>query len=93
MEEDAIWSQEKQTIKQIVDDCVMKISEHVDAVQIIITHHNTEVGQTMSYEKGRGNIHARIGVASEWVEVQKQYVKNWAIRKDQEEDGDGTGDS
>ncbi len=80
------WDKEKERIKGIVDECVSKMGEHVDAVQVIVSYHNTDANNTMSYEKGAGNIHTRIGVVAEWMEAQKQYVRNWAIRKDQEEE-------
>jgi len=80
------WDKEKERIKGIVDECVAKIGEHVDAVQVIVSLHNNDIKNTMSYEKGSGNFHTRIGVVSEWVETQRQYVRNWAICKDQEDE-------
>lgn len=85
-EQHSEWDQEKERIKKVVDDCVSRIKEHVDAVQIIISHHNDDSNNTMSYEKGSGNWHARIGVTQEWLETQRQFVKNWAIREDQKEE-------
>lgn len=82
MENKSEWEIEKETIKRVVDECADKIAEHVDAVQIIVTHHSHDEGNTMSYEKGNGNMHARLGVITEWVQIQRQYAKNWAIRKD-----------
>lgn len=79
------WDNEKDRIRQVVDECCAKISEHCGAVQIIVSYHNHEAG-TMSYEKGSGSFHARLGAIAEWMEVQRQYAKNWAIRKDNEDE-------
>lgn len=80
---DKEWEQEKLRIKTIVDECVSKISEHVDAVQVIVSHYNLDANNTMSYEKGAGNFHTRLGSVHEWIEVQRQYERNWAIKNDQ----------
>lgn len=85
MTTDQQWDSEKDAIKKIVDECVTRIGEHVDAVQVIVSHHNTDTNNTMSYEKGSGNFHTRLGVIVEWVEVQRQYERSWAIRKEKED--------
>lgn len=84
--EEQQWEAEKANIKKIVDECVARIGEHVDAVQVILTHHNSDVNHTMTYEKGSVNFHARLGAISEWMEVQRQYSKNWAIRLESEDE-------
>lgn len=85
MTTDEQWDEEKARIKKIVDECVAKIGEHVDAVQVIVSQHSPEVNNTMSYEKGSGNFHTRLGAVSEWVEVQRQYSRCWAIKQDGED--------
>lgn len=84
--EESEWDQEKERIKKIVDDCVAKIGEHADAVQVIVSHHNHDSNNTMSYDKGSGNFHTRLGSVHEWIEVQRQYARNWAINKDKEDE-------
>lgn len=86
--EESEWDQEKDRIKKIVDDCVAKIGEHVDAVQVIVSHHNQDASNTMSYEKGSGNFHTRLGSVQEWIEVQRQHARNWAIRNDNKDNED-----
>lgn len=80
------WEVEKAAITKIVDECVSKIKEHVDAVQVHVSHHNSDLDNTMSYERGGGNMHTRLGVVKEWLDTQRQYVKNWAIRNDKRDE-------
>lgn len=80
------WEAEKEVIGKIVDECVSRIKEHADAVQIIVSQHNSDLENTMSYTQGSGSMHTRIGVTQEWLDTQRQYVKNWAIRNDKKEE-------
>lgn len=79
------WDSEKAAIVKLVDECVAKLGEHIDVVHILVCHGNANK-TTMTYEKGCGNFHARLGMIFEWLEVQKQYQRNWAIRKEEEKE-------
>lgn len=83
---DQQWEEEKKRITQIVDECAARIREHVDTVQIFVSLQRDDASNTMTYEKGAGNFCARFGQTVEWVEIQKQYQRNWANRKDAEDE-------
>ena len=69
-----------------VNKFVDEIGEFTDSVQVVVTYPSLDGnGSTQCYERGTGNYYARLGAILEWVDVQKQYSRNWAIRKDNED--------
>lgn len=60
------------------------LSEHFDSVQIFVTKHSGGAERSDSYETGRGNFYARLGQVMEFLSIQDQYQRNWAVRKDNE---------
>lgn len=77
----------KKFVTDLVDKCAMQIGEHVDSVQIFVTKQSEDGSNTtIFYEKGQGNFYSRFAQAFEFVEIQRQYMRNYAIRKDQQKD-------
>lgn len=78
----------KEEIKKLVDDHVSQIREHVDSVKVFVTFPTDDgTGETAGYESGSGNFYAQFGQINEWLNIQRQYQKNWAIRRDTEKHG------
>lgn len=73
-------------LQKLVDDVNAKLLEHFDSVRIFVTLHNGGEAVTQSYETGGGNFCAQFGQVMEWVTIQKQFQKNYAIKKDNEEE-------
>lgn len=70
----------------MVDDHVAQIREHVDSVRIFVTFDSDDgTSETTAYDSGKGNIYAQQGHIQEWLTINKQYQKNFAIRKDEED--------
>lgn len=73
--------------KQITEKCdrfASEIMELCDSAQVFVTFHDGGRENTGSYECGKGNFYARQGQVAEFLEIQRQYQKNWAIRKENE---------
>lgn len=79
-------SEEKSQLQSIVERHAGQLGEHFQSVRIFVTR-NTEDGEsnTVALDSGCGNFYAQLGQIREWMSIQEQYQKNWAIRKDQEE--------
>lgn len=77
---------EKNELKKIVDDAASKLGEHFQSVRIFVTR-NSEDGEpnTIAIDSGGGNFYAQIGQVRAWLDIQLQYQRNWAIRKDNED--------
>lgn len=73
-------------LREKVDTVVAQLSEHFDSVIIFMTLHNGGKETTQFYEAGRGNFYAQLGQVREWLTIQDQYQKNWAIRKDKDKE-------
>lgn len=69
-------------IRSLVDDACIRLIEHVDSVQIMVTFHAENGETTSSYEKGMGNFFARLGQVSEWLAMQREYERCEARRRD-----------
>lgn len=78
---------ERDQIKEMVKAAVRTLSEHCDSVRIFVTKHNLDgaTDTTAAIDDGGGNFHAQLGQVQEWMDIQKQYQRNWAIRKDAED--------
>ena len=74
---------EQDKIKHLVDDACTRLIEHVDSVQILVTFHTEDGQPTSSYETGRGNFFARLGQVVEWLEMQREYERCEAKRRDE----------
>lgn len=70
--------------KRMVDEVRDKLLEHFDSVRIFVSRHDGSSAQTVSYETGGGNFYAQLGQVAEWLAIQDQYQRNYAIRKDAE---------
>lgn len=77
---------EKQAIKEMVDKHVSQIGEHVDCIQVFVQKHDDGGGSfTLSYEKGSGNFYSRFGHIVEWVDMQREFQRCEARRRDKDE--------
>jgi hypothetical protein len=78
---------EKEQLKEMVEGCVIKLSEHFDSVRIIATRHavDGESNTSAMFDDGAGNFYAQMGSVREWLVIQEQYQRNWAIKKDSDE--------
>lgn len=66
---------------------VQELGEHFDSVRIFATH-TDDNHETAAMDDGRGNLYAQLGQIWEWLTIQEQYQRNWAIRQDQKDDSD-----
>lgn len=71
--------------QKIVNDATEKLLEHFDSVRIFVTRHDGPRDQTAAYDHGGDNFYAQTGQIIEWVDIQRQYSRNYAIRKDAEQ--------
>jgi uncharacterized phage-like protein YoqJ len=58
---------EKDHIRKLADECVSKLREHVDNVQILLS--TVDEGHSIAWQSGYGNWFARIGHAQEFVRI------------------------
>lgn len=68
--------------QKLVDECSAKLLEHFDSVRIFVSKHDGGETNTASYEAGGGNFYAQLGQVAEWLDIQRQFQKNHAIRMD-----------
>ena len=73
---------ENEAIVKKIDNAVAALSEFCDSVQIFATWHDGGNEITRNYDTGAGNFLTRFGQIVEWREIQRQYQRNHAIRKD-----------
>lgn len=75
---------EREQLVRLVDTAAAALSEHCDSVRIFVTKHacDGEADSTIAFDTGRGNLHAQLGQVHEWLDIQRQYQRNWAIRQD-----------
>lgn len=65
----------------LCEDAVLKIAEHADSVQLFFTRQSDDGKREIAgYEIGSGNIYARQGQVAEWLVIQQEYQRQWAIR-------------
>lgn len=69
-------------LKLVVEKAASDLAEHFDSVRIFVTMPG-EPAETNSYETGRGNYYAQLGQVAEWLTIQEQFARNWAIKKDE----------
>jgi len=74
---------EKERAQELVDKFIKEVGEFVDTAQIFLTFHDGEM--TSSYDKGMGNFFARKGQVDEWLVIQREFEKNYAKKKDNEQ--------
>ena len=76
---------EKEQIQKLVKESVRNLSEHCDSVRIFVTKHNCdgETDTTGAVDNGSGNFYAQLGQIREWLSIQEQYQRNWAISRDE----------
>lgn len=72
-------------ISKIADEAAAKLMEHCDSVRIFVTVQDGGKEKTKSYDTGMGNFYAQLGQVIEWVELQHQYQRNYAIREERDE--------
>lgn len=71
--------------KKLVEDAVGALTEHFDSVRIFVTVHDGSGDATLSYDTGAGNYYAQLGQVREWLCIQDQNQRQYAKRKDAEE--------
>lgn len=79
-------STRRETIAAITEKYIADIREHADAVQVMISYERDEPdNHNTAYEfAGSGNVHARYGVAKDWVLMQEEFVRIEARKRDEE---------
>ena len=71
----------------MVEEACRKLGEHFESVHIFVTFPEDDgQGCTGSIDYGVGNHYATLGQIAEWLAIQHQFQKNWAIRKDAEKE-------
>jgi hypothetical protein len=75
--------EEEKSLRSMVDLHTQQLGEHFSSVRIFVTR-NSEDGEadTAAIDSGSGNFYAQLGQIQEWMDIQRQYQKNWAIRND-----------
>lgn len=73
-------------MEELVKRSAAALAEHFDTVQIFVTRHDGGNEITQSYETGRGNFYTRYGQITEWTQMQDQFQRNEAIRRDAKRD-------
>lgn len=61
---------------------IAKLAEHFDSVRVFVSLHNGGDQDTQCYTNGAGNFYAQLGQVKEWVAIQDQHARNYAIKKD-----------
>lgn len=73
-----------QEARELVKKHALELGEHFESVRIFVTraapeeHHDTQ-----AIDHGTGNFYAQLGQIQEWLAIQDQYQRNWAIRNDE----------
>lgn len=76
---------DKDHIRSLMDKACEQIIEHCDSVRIFVTKHSGDgTVNTTFIDSGRGNFYAQLGQVREWLVIQEQYQRNWAIKKDEQ---------
>lgn len=71
-------------VEEVVNRACAQLAEHFDSVQIFVTRHRGEDSITQNMEVGRGNFYARLGHIRDWLNMQDEFTRRHAIRKDEE---------
>lgn len=67
----------------MVREHVLKLGEHFESVRIFVTRAKPESpSDTQAIDNGTGNFYAQLGQITEWLAIQDQYQRSWAIRHD-----------
>jgi len=66
---------------------VDELMEHYDSVLILVTRHDVEAKGTLEVDAGGGNFYARLGMVEEWLEKQRQRIRE-KVKKETMEDDD-----
>lgn len=56
---------EREALEKMMEECLAKLGEHFDAVQILATRHEDKKSE--SIHKGTGNWYARFGMVHEFI--------------------------
>lgn len=72
-------------LKRRLEEMALELGEHCDSVRIFVTL-PTEQGISVALDSGVGNLYAQLGQVREWLCIQEQYQRNWAIRNDQDDE-------
>ena len=77
-------------LQKLISQKVSELAEHFDSVRIFATR-NSEDGKckTRAYDDGAGNFYAQFGQIKEWISIQDQFQRNWAMRRDNPENDKG----
>lgn len=76
---------EQEAIGKLVGDCVARLGEHVESVEILVTYRNKD-GNESGYHKGSGNWYARYGQLREAMLVWDEYARIEARQRTQTEE-------
>lgn len=72
--------------QKMVEDACAKLLENFESVRIFVTRHDGNAENTASFETGGGNFYAQLGQVAEWLAIQDQYQRNYAVRKDERQE-------
>jgi hypothetical protein len=56
---------------KFIDECVARISEHFDSVQILASRRHPAAGGTQALMRGAGDWYARQGMAHEFIDLDR----------------------
>lgn len=73
---------ENKELLMLLQSHAAQLGEHFDSVHIFCTKQNGTNATTVNVDTGLGNFYAQLGQVQEWLCIQQQYQKNWAIRRD-----------
>jgi len=77
---DPSWNRDADVLH--VDQAVEHLKERFDTVQILVTRHDSETGNTYSTIRGCGNWWARVGQTRNWLNREEYIEKKDAVKKE-----------
>ncbi len=71
---------------ELVEKTAMQLGEHFDSVRVFATMPSEDgESNTATIDSGCGNFYAQLGQIHEWLLIQDQYQRNYAMQKNQED--------
>lgn len=73
-------------VEALIKKHASELGEHFESVRIFVTWPNPNNGaNTQAFDSGVGNFYAQLGHIREWLEIQGEYQRIWAAKKDAED--------
>lgn len=74
-------------VQALVKKHASELGEYFESVRVFVTWPNPDdASKTQSFDSGAGNFYAQLGHINEWLEIQREYQRIWAAKKDAEDE-------